>query len=234
MTNPYESGVLLRQYLDFHYRGETPDYLPHHPLPPGVLAYPRRCADKLTRAATRFDRALDLGCAVGGGTFVLSRSFQEVVGIDFARRFIDAAQMLAREGLFRSSEDTWHLPSEVRKCVPQFLQGDACALPNSPGRFDAILLANLLCRLPDPAACLQGLRKLTAPGSVILITTPCSWDDGYTPPEKQLRPTLEGLHQLLDPWCDCLEVTEMPFVLRDHVRRAQFTVAQASTWRVRL
>ena len=32
------------------------------------------------------------------------------------------------------------------------LQGDACALDANLGPFDAVLVANLLCRLPDPAA----------------------------------------------------------------------------------
>jgi len=233
MTNPYETPVLLRQYLDFHYRGETPDYLPHHTLPHGVLAFPRRCAEKLIRHASRFDRALDLGCAVGGAAFVLASEFSEVHGIDFSQTFVTVATELAASGVFRSSEDAWTPPSELRKSAPVFSQGDACDLPADSGCFDAILLANLLCRLPDPAACLQGLRQHSRTGTVLLITTPCSWDSAYTPPEKQLLPTLERLHELLDSWCDCLETDEMPFVLRDHPRRAQFTVAQSTLWRVK-
>jgi len=233
MKNPYEGGGLLRQYLDFHHRGESPGYLPLHALPPGVLAYPRRCADKLIRHATRFERALDLGCSVGGASFVLAREFRAVVGIDSSQIFISAANELAQKGVFRTSEDQWTLSSELRKCVPLFREGDACSLPPDLGRFDAILLANLLCRLPDPAACLDGLKRHSLAGSVIHITTPCSWDADYTPPEKQLVPTLERLHGALDSWCDCLETDEMPFVLRDHERRAQYTVAQSTLWRVR-
>lgn len=232
MTDRYETGVLLKQYLDFHYRGEDAAYLPLHPLPPGLLAYPRRCADWVVRHTERFGRALDLGCAVGGSSFVLARSFEEVVGVDFSVSFIGAARELAADGVFRCSEEEWEVFSEVRKTVPVFRRGDACALPEDLGVFDAVLMANLLCRLPDPAACLAGLRRHVRAGSVLVFTTPCSWDEAYTPREKQLVPTLEGLTVLLSPWCRLLEVREMPFVLRDHQRRAEFTVAQGSVWRV--
>ncbi|MGA0332454.1 MAG: methyltransferase domain-containing protein [Kiritimatiellia bacterium] len=244
MPDSYESEALLRQYLDFHYRSGDPGYLPHHPLPPGVLEYPRRCAEKVLQYSRRFDRALDPGCAVGGSTFVLATRFQEVVGVDLSASFIRTATALAQHGVFRLpepfrhgngqglSEETYTLPSELRNTSPRFEQGDACALRPDLGCFDAILMANLLCRLPDPAACLQNLRNHTRPGSLLVFMTPCSWDEDFTPREKWLFPTLEALHQHLDPWCGCLEVSEMPFVLRDHERRAQFTVAQCSVWEV--
>lgn len=232
MPDSYESEVLLRQYLDFHYRSRESDYLPFHPLPEGVLGYPERCAAKLIEHCQRFDRALDLGCAVGGSSFALAGVFNEVCGIDFSETFIHAARTLAETGEFRVSETAYRPSSGLRKCAPEFRVGDACALPEDPGIFDAVLMANLLCRLPDPAACLKQLRKITRNGSVLFFSTPCSWDETYTPREKWLTPTLEGLQHHLSPWCKCLEVTEMPFVLRDHQRRAQFTVAQASVWEV--
>ncbi|MDA3872867.1 MAG: methyltransferase [Kiritimatiellae bacterium] len=232
MTDSYESEALLGQYLDFHYRSTDPDYLPHHPLPVGVLEYPRRCAEVLLKSSTRFERALDLGCAVGGSSFALATRFEEVVGIDFSHAFIDATLQLADTGRFRHSETVYTLPSDIRKCAPSFMRGDACNLQEDLGEFDAILMANLLCRLPDPARCLNGLRRHTRSGSLLFFTTPCSWDETFTPRDNWLWPTLEGLHSHLDPWCECLDVFDMPFVLRDHPRRAQFTIAQASLWRV--
>ncbi len=229
----YESDALLEQYLAFHYEGDAPTYLPHHHPPPELLGYPRRCAELLLRHATRHGRALDLGCAVGGSSFVLAQSFDEVVGLDFSRRFIDAATGIARDGVFRTSEKDYRLPSDLRKTTPVFRQADACDLPPDLGTFDAVLLANLLCRLSDPAACLRGLRRVTAPGAVMVITTPCSWDAAFTPPEKWLVPTLDALGEQLQPWCDRIDVLDLPFLLRDHPRRAQFTIAQASVWRVK-
>jgi 2-polyprenyl-3-methyl-5-hydroxy-6-metoxy-1,4-benzoquinol methylase len=37
--------------------------------------------------------ALDIGCAVGGATFELARSFSHVLGIDYSQSFVDAAQV---------------------------------------------------------------------------------------------------------------------------------------------
>lgn len=233
MTDKYETGVLLEQYLDFHYLGESPDYLPHHPLPPQVLGFPRRCADWTARHALRHGRVLDLGCAVGGASFVLAREFSEVVGIDYSTPFIAAARELAQSGIFRTSESAWEVFSDVRKTVPDFRLGDACALPEDLGVFDAVMMANLLCRLPDPAACLQGIRRHVREGSVIVLFTPCSWDEAFTPKEKQLVPTLPAVKELLGSWCDLLEVRDFPFVLREHERKAEFTVALGTAWRVR-
>lgn len=233
LTDSYESESLLRQYLDFHFCSEDPDYLPHHSLPVGLLHYPNRCAAKLIGHSQRFERALDVGCAVGGSSFALAAEFKEVVGLDFSASFIHAASHIAREGHFRLSENVYSLPSELRKNAPEFLTADACDLPEDLGRFDAVLMANLLCRLPDPAACLKGLRNVTTSGSILLFTTPCSWDESFTPRDKWLWPTLEALHEQLDSWCECIEVTDMPFILKDHDRRAQFTVAEASVWKVR-
>ena len=39
-------------------------------------------------------RVLDLGCAVGGASFALSRTFGRVVGLDYSQAFVDAANAL--------------------------------------------------------------------------------------------------------------------------------------------
>lgn len=233
MTDKYQSGALLRQYLDFHYLGESPDYLPHHPLPPQVLGFPRRCADWTARHALRHGRVLDLGCAVGAASFVLAREFSEVIGIDSSTSFIAAARELARSGVFRTSESAWEVFSDVRKTVPDFRVGDAAALPGGLGVFDAVLMANLLCRLSDPGKCLEGLRPHVAAGSVLVLLTPGSWDEAYTPADRQLVPMLPALKARLESWCDLLEIRSFPFVLREHARKAEFTVALGTAWRVK-
>ncbi len=42
------------------------------------------------------------------------------------------------------------------------MQGDACNLPESLGQFDAVLAANLLCRLPDPMQFIDRLQTLVS------------------------------------------------------------------------
>jgi len=41
---------------------------------------------------------MDIGCAVGRSTFELAREFDEVVGIDFSRSFIQRCQELKMTG----------------------------------------------------------------------------------------------------------------------------------------
>ena len=233
MTNTYETEPLLRQYLDFHFRGGDKDYLPHHPLPEGVMDYPVRCAEKVIQHTKRKQRALDLGCAVGGSTFALASTFRNVVGIDYSHAFINTANEITSRGSFILKDEIYRLPHHVKKGSVSFEQGNACSLREDLGTFDAVLMANLLCRLPDPALCLIGLQSITKKGSVLVFMTPCSWDAEYTPREKWLWPTEGALHEHLDPWCTHLETTEMPFVLRDHERRAQFTVALCTAWQVK-
>lgn len=65
-----------------------------------------------------------------------------------------------------------------------FFRGDACALSGYAdsregfGTFDGVILANLLCRLPDPRACLEALPKIVNPGGIVVIVTPFSWIEG--------------------------------------------------------
>jgi SAM-dependent methyltransferase len=44
---------------------------------------------------------LDVGCAVGRASFELARGYQEVLGMDLSRAFIDAADALRRDGELR-------------------------------------------------------------------------------------------------------------------------------------
>ena len=65
-----------------------------------------------------------------------------------------------------------------------FFQGDACTLSDYAdkkdgfGTFDGVIMANLLCRLPDPMACLNALPKITNKGGVVVIVTPFTWLEG--------------------------------------------------------
>ena len=65
-----------------------------------------------------------------------------------------------------------------------FFRGDACALAEYAndkkgfGTFDGVILANLLCRLPDPVSCLNAMPKVVNKGGVVVIVTPFSWLEG--------------------------------------------------------
>ncbi len=50
---------------------------------------------------------------------------------------------------------------------------DAQALPFEDGEFDALVAANVLHLLPDPAACLSEMRRVLHPGGLLCVPTFC-------------------------------------------------------------
>jgi len=50
------------------------------------------------KQADKPQRALDIGCGVGRATFELARVFDEVVGIDYSKSFIDTCCLLRDKG----------------------------------------------------------------------------------------------------------------------------------------
>ena len=58
--------------------------------------------------------------------------------------------------------------------------GDGCNLPQL-GQFGCVLAANLICRLPDPLPFFLRLRSMVVEGGIVVITSPYSWLEHYTP-----------------------------------------------------
>jgi putative 4-mercaptohistidine N1-methyltranferase len=246
-TSFYESDAALEQYLLFHY-GTPEQICPLLPEARTACGFPARCVgEPLGRIAgerTGRGRALDLGCAVGRSSFELGRHYGEVVGIDFSGRFIAAAREMGqrravtvrapREGTM-TDELRLELPLELETGGVGFEQGDACALSEGLGSFDLVLMANLIDRLPDPGKCLARLPGLVASGGWLVVTSPYTWLEEYTPREKWLdgggRGTLEGLKGALAPAFGLRDRFDLPFLIREHRRKFQWSVAEVSLWR---
>ena len=97
--NPYESSKLLGEYLLFHY-GRKEEILPWSNGPVEALNFCSRSVESLMVGPDEFEpnkKALDIGCAVGAATFVLGKYFGKVVGVDFSKNFIEAANKLKKE-----------------------------------------------------------------------------------------------------------------------------------------
>ncbi len=248
MSNIYETERLLAEYLLFHY-GYAEDVFTGHWEAKGVrdaLHFPERsvnaCFDLPALPANA--RALDAGCAVGRASFELSRHCESVIGIDFSRRFIDAANALKADGELhfqrleegaRTAPCTARVPREIVRERVAFETGDAMNLREDLGTFDAVLAANLLCRLPDPAKFLARLPQLVKPGGQLVITTPCTWLEEFTPRARWLcgdtSTTLDGLHGHLDAGFDFVKQIDLPLIIREHARKFQWTVALGTLWR---
>jgi putative 4-mercaptohistidine N1-methyltranferase len=240
----YESDAALAQYLLFHY-GTPGQICPLLPEAGAACGFPARCVSEPLGHIALHERrrALDLGCAVGRSSFELSRHFDEVVAIDFSERFITAARQIGAEGSMTiRAQREGLLIDEIRLELPagsgagrvRFEQGDACALRSDLGTFDLVLMANLIDRLPDPLRCLAGLPGLIPSGGWLIITSPYTWLEDYTPREKWLVDeeggTLGALEKILAPAFTLRQTLNLPFLIREHRRKYQLSVAEASVW----
>ena len=244
--NVYETDALVDQYLLFHY-GEGEDQLPYPFGPHDALFYPVRCVTEFVPLAGRLDRALDLGCAVGRSAFELARTAQNVIGIDLSQRFISAAQGIQRSGeiQFRRHEEGNAYTSISRRLDPaidrsrcQFEVGDALRLRSDLGTFDFILAANLIDRVHSPKELLAVLRRLLNPGGHLLIASPYTWLSEFTPTQEWLggiqtwseTTTLQAIQENLGNKFELVSSKDLPFLIREHARKYQWSVAQASLW----
>jgi putative 4-mercaptohistidine N1-methyltranferase len=244
-TDFYESDSAVEQYLLFHY-GTAEQICPLMPEARPACGFPVRCVSESLRRISpqKRTRALDLGCAVGRSSFELARNFDEVVGIDFSARFIAAARQMRdkrrltvrvpREGS-ATDEALLELPFDLKTDSARFERGDACDLRADLGTFDLVLMANLIDRLPDPAKCLARLPGLISSGGWLVITSPYTWLEEYTPRERWLdgggRGTFEALRERFAKDFELGEVFDLPFLIREHRRKYQWSVAEASVWR---
>ena len=247
VLNPYESSRLLAEYLLFHY-GTEEQILGQHPGPREALDFPARCVRELVDPARipAGARALDVGCAVGRSSFELGRLCVQVVGVDFSHSFIHAAGLLRENGtasLEMVAEGDIAQPVQVR--VPteldrervRFQVGDAMNLPDDLGSFDIVLAANLICRLPRPLLFLRRLPRLVNPGGQLVMTTPFTWLEEFTPrsawlgarKEKGVR-SFDVLKEILGRDFELQVARDLPFLIREHERKFQYGVAIGSRW----
>lgn len=212
-------------------------------MPLGIRNFPTACATLLLsearRKKIRIRRALDLGCAVGRASFEIARKVPEVVGVDFSRAFISTAKKLSARGAlaFRLKQEG-NLTEPARAVGPSkqirkrvcFRTGDALQLP-ALGTFDLVLAANLLDRVKDPKKLLQKvLPSLVRPGGLLLLTSPYTWSEPFTPRPRWLTDSFPSLRKRLSPHFRLIRRQDVPLLLREHRRKFQLSFADATFW----
>jgi putative 4-mercaptohistidine N1-methyltranferase len=244
--NVYETDPLVQQYLLFHY-GNAEDQLPYGFGPRDGLFYPVRCVSEFISFAGNVQRALDLGCAVGRSTFELARTAQEAIGIDLSQKFISAAKQMQETGRIQIQrhEEGVHYTTIHRQLDPSidrqrccFEIGDALKLRSDLGTFDFVLAANLIDRVESPRGLIAVLQQLVNPGGFLLIASPYTWLAEFTPVEEwpgssnswSDTATLSTIGELLGDDFELIHTKNLSFLLREHFRKYQWSVAQASLW----
>lgn len=222
----YETEAHLEAYLELHFNqrlsGPAASFaarLDH------ALSFPARCAEKLVQVSGQKKSFLDVGCAVGGASYYAAQSFERVVGFDFSDKFASIAADIAAGRAVQTAHHTLQLPAQSR-C--QFLQGDACDhsfIDSLDGPFDAVLAANLLCRLPKPSLFLEKLPTLVANKGHVLIASPYSFMTEYTPSQTEWLNTTSLACKMADLGFRLVEETDMPLLIKDHDRKYQYIVS---------
>ncbi len=243
--NPYESDKLLSEYLLFHYGNEETIFA-GLPGPSYALNFAERLVNELIdpTIVPSGAQALEVGCAVGRSAYELTRYVEKVQALDFSHRFIEAANALKPDGTLATqiavegevtADFVATVPAGLRRDAVHFFQGDASALSANLGTFDVVLAANLICRLPDPKPFFDRLPSLVKPGGQLLLTTPFTWLEEFTPKANWIGGTIEkrsftALEELLSPHFELSLKRDLPFVIREHARKFQYSVALGSRW----
>ncbi len=255
VSNQYETQMLVDQYMLLHF-GDDADQMPFVHGPKTALNFPERCADLLTtwadKLAISHSKVLDIGCAVGGSAFALARSFKHVEAIDLSEAFIDTAKILQSEGHYAYrvlaegelyEQRIAHIEKDKARSI-NFRRADACSLPPEYVDFDAVLIANVLCRLPSPSALLSrmaGELAVVRKGGLLMLTTPFTWMEQFTPIDVWLggyydekgdaKHSEEALKEALLDNFELVHREDMPLLIREHKRKYQYIMALATIWR---
>ena len=244
--NVYETDSLVAQYIEFHY-GDT--YF-------GVPNFPVACIAEVAKhlGGNEVERALDIGCATGRSSFELAKHARHVDALDFSARLIVCPSALQKGGLQRYAiQDEGEIVSfkEVRMDELgyadvadriNFMQGDACNLPEKFNDYDVVFAGNLIDRLYEPETFLNLIKDRIRPGGLLVITSPYTWLEEFTERDKWLGgfkantgenyTTLEGIQDALQPEFSALaDPVDVPFVIRETRRKFQHTLSQLSVWK---
>lgn len=219
----------------------------------GVANYPQACVETIKPylKSRKTYRAFDVGCAIGRSSFELATLFDEVVGVDFSARFIQYAIELQQQGIIRyalpiegeieafyeARLSTFGLEKFAHKV--SFWQADACNLKPIYKDFDLIFAGNLIDRLYDPKKFLDSLHQRLSSGGLVVLTSPYTWLEEFTPKEKWLGGfrkdgevvrTLENIKEIFADKFRLLDTHDIPFVIQETSRKHQHTIAQMSIW----
>lgn len=238
-NNFYETDAQISQYSDFHFGKE------HY----GLENFHKRCAQITFKYCDKKGTALDIGCSVGRGVFELARKFDHVTGIDFSARFIKVGQLLLDQkaiGYTRQIEGDITEQVEVslkdldldqiQDSQIEFWQGDACNLKSHFNGYDLIISINLIDRVYDPKKFLLDMAHRINRGGVLIIGSPFTWSEEYTPKEDWLcdenKTTQEAIDEILSKDFESLcEPFLEEFVIRETERKFQHSRSQISVWK---
>jgi putative 4-mercaptohistidine N1-methyltranferase len=230
----YETDELVKQYLHLHFGSSTSNQ-----AFPFAQDFPKRCAElvllglKQAGIPLNTATALDVGCALGASSLYLSHSgVGQIMGIDLSLKFIQVANEMKRNHKVVHDQEEFHTAYQFDSTKVDFQVGNAQELLERKETYDAVLASNLLCRLPNPEAFLAQLPKLVNAKGVVVLISPYSWKEEFTPKPKWLGAIGQSDEQVIQ----CMnklgfklihQVKEMPLLIQEHPRKFQLIQSHA-------
>ena len=175
----YEDPAILKTYLDFHFTDAKFNG-----------NYSKSCADMCITLADKLGikkgRALEIGGGPGRSAIELARVYEEVIGSDYSKSFVNAGNQIIENGVAKSVEGEvlMQLPHLVENKNISYMVLDACNLPSDLVGFDLICGFNLMDRLPSPKTFLASVLGRLNPGGLFITSSPYTWLESFTPKEE--------------------------------------------------
>lgn len=115
-------------------------------------------------------RVLEVGCGTGIIALEIAPEVNQVIGIDLSPKMVAQARKNAHKMALENVT---------------FDEGDGYATGFDTGSFDAVILANLLHVVAEPAAVVREACRLLVPGGILLTVTDCMGEP--VPPKMWLN-----------------------------------------------
>jgi len=166
----------------------------------------------------------------------------ESIRFDSHERCLDIDYQIPTEGQLSTDCQT-SLESLMSSDIANrviFQTGDACDLSSEMNNYDLVFAGNLIDRLYQPKLFLDSMTHRIRAGGWLVITSPYTWLDDYTPPNYWLGgyvdnagtpvDTFTGLSKALHPHFKLGCRKDIPFVIRETGRKHQHTIAELTAW----
>lgn len=231
----YEDPAVLDEYAAFHYPDRDPlAAMLGADAVPLERRYPFALPALLEPRPEGF--ALDVGCACGFVTFALARLHREAWGLDRSVKLTDLSVKIAAEGraCYRAREMGERFRDvEVPVCAPanvRFLVADAASVPAPSRSFATVALLNAIDRVSDPGRALAEAARLVAPDGLLLVASPYTWLEAFTPRTRWLDGP-DAVRRAVGDAFRLEREVRLPFFIPHHARSGQLAVTIVQRFR---
>jgi len=179
----------LSIYMDAHWGDHaTP---PPSSLINRLINEPEELINRLINESGRpVARAAELGCGPGRALYELSKTAQQVVGVDAqlaalkrARRILQGEPLEYGRRIIGRHYQTARITPPARVDNVTLVCADALDPPLVPGSFDRVVALNVLDAVPSPPQLVAVADGLCAPGGELILASPYAWQSGIVADE---------------------------------------------------